>query len=413
MLPRRKMNKTISRYIRQNIKYPLLIEDVPAEDLGMIIVIPCHNEPDVVSAVKDIYQSTQPTVSVEVIVVINGSDSDPESIEIQNKKSYEDLHALEGLPNWFSLYVIMNNSFSEKKAGVGLARKIGLDDAVRRFVHMEKYDGIMVCYDADSNCDDNYLVEIEKVFQDPKVTSIGINYEHPIEGDEYPEEIYNYIAQYELHLRYFIHMQKMIKLPYAYHTVGSSMACKVEAYCAVGGMNQRKAGEDFYFLHKLIKYGGHAELNTTRVIPSPRVSDRVPFGTGKAVGDLQASEIGMYKTYNPKSFLALEKLVKDLAATYERKAFSTELPEPVSEYLKVINGDDNLKMIIENTTDYPSFQKRFWNWFDAFQLMKYLHFVRDRWFEDIDVTEVALTDSKLENSNLKEMLAYYRISYFK
>jgi hypothetical protein len=45
--------------------------------------------------------------------------------------------------------------------------------------------------------------------------------------------------------------------------------------------------------------------------------------------------------------------------------------------------------------------------------MKYLHFVRDRWFEDIDVTEVALTDSKLENSNLKEMLAYYRISYFK
>ena len=38
------MNKTISRYIKQNIKYPLLVEDVPADDLGVIIVIPCYNE---------------------------------------------------------------------------------------------------------------------------------------------------------------------------------------------------------------------------------------------------------------------------------------------------------------------------------------------------------------------------------
>ena len=405
------MNKTISRYIRQNIKYPLLVEDVPASDLGMIIVIPCYNEPDVISAVKSIYQSNRPSCSVEVLVIINGSDADPESIEIQNKKSYNDLHELKDLPDWFSLYVIMNNNFSDKKAGVGLARKIGMDDAVRRFVHEEKYDGVIVCYDADSNCDDNYLIELANVFQNPKVTSVGINYEHPIEGDEYSDEIYNYIAQYELHLRYFIQMQKMIELPYAYHTVGSSMACKVEAYCAVGGMNQRKAGEDFYFLHKLIKYGGHEELNTTRVIPSSRVSDRVPFGTGKAVGDLQSSESGMYKTYSPKSFLALEKLVKDLPDTYERGSFSKDLPEPVIEYLKTIDGTSNLKMIKVNTTDYRSFQKRFWNWFDAFQLMKYLHFVRDRWFEDIDVTDIQWTYSETKSPDVKEMLEYFRSLY--
>jgi hypothetical protein len=405
------MNKTISRYIRQNIKYPLLIEDVPASDLGMIIVIPCHNEPDVVSAVKSIYTSDRPTCSVEVIVVINGSDTDPKYIEEQNIKSYQDLHALENLPDWFSLFVIMNNNFSAKKAGVGLARKIGMDDAVRRFVHLEKYDGLIVCYDADSNCDDNYLVEIENVFQNTKITSIGINYEHPINGYEFSNEIYDYIAQYELHLRYFIQMQKEIELPYAFHTVGSSMACKADAYCAVGGMNQRKAGEDFYFLHKLIKYGGHEELNATRVIPSPRVSDRVPFGTGKAVGDLQASETGKYKTYNPKSFLALKKLVQALPSIYESQEYPNDLPEPVIRYLSEIDGYGNLELIINNTTDYLSFKKRFWNWFDAFQLMKYLHFVRDRWYPDIDVTKIALTNSKLENCNVKEMLAYFRGYY--
>lgn len=405
------MNKTISRYIRQNIKYPLLIEVVPADDLGMIIVIPCYNEPDVVSAVKSIYQCDPPTCSVEVLVVINGSDADPKSVELQNIKSYQDLHELDDLPDWFSLYVIMNNNFSEKKAGVGLARKIGMDDAVRRFVHLERYNGVVVCYDADSDCDDNYLIELMRIFDNQKIHSVGINYEHPVEGDDYPEEIYQYITQYELHLRYFIHMQKVIGLPYAYHTVGSSMACRVEAYCSVGGMNQRKAGEDFYFLHKLIKYGGHSELNSTRVIPSPRVSDRVPFGTGKAVGDLKASDSGMYKTYNPKSFFALKELVDDLANIYDNKAYSIKLPKPVLAYLKTIDGDANLQMIIENTTDYPSFQKRFWNWFDAFQLMKYLHFVRDRWFEDIEVEHIPWIFDEMDNPNVNEMLAFFRRIY--
>lgn len=402
------MNKTISRYIRQNIKYPLLIEDVPSDDLGMIIVIPCHNEPDVVSSIQSIYRCAPPRCCVEIIVVINGSGDDDPSIVFQNEKSYAELHALNDLPNWCSLYVIMNNNFSPKKAGVGLARKIGMDDAIRRFVDLEKYDGIIVCYDADSHCDDNYLIEIEEIFQNPKVTSIGINYEHPIRGDEFSSETYNYIAQYELHLRYFIHMQKMINLPYAYHTVGSSMACKVEAYCAVGGMNQRKAGEDFYFLHKLIKYGGHAELNTTRVIPSPRISDRVPFGTGKAVGDLHNSDTEVYKTYNPKSFMVLRELVDNLENIYHAKSFSEELPQPVLSFLNAIDGERNLEMIIKNTTDFPSFYKRFWNWFDAFYLMKYLHFVRDRWYEDIDVVDIPWTYGKIESPDVKEMLVYFR-----
>jgi len=402
------MNKTISRYINQNIKYPLLIEDIPDPNLGMIIVIPCHNEPDIVSSVKSIYTSSVPKCPIEIIVVINGSSDNPESVEIQNKKSYEELHAIDDLPDWCKLYVIMNNNFSPKKAGVGLARKIGMDDAVRRFVYLEKFDGIIVCYDADSQCEDNYLVEIEKCFSNQKITSAGINYEHPTEGNEFDDDIYDYITQYELHLRYFIHMQKMIGLPYAYHTVGSSMACKVEAYCAVGGMNQRKAGEDFYFMHKLIKYGGHTELNSTKVIPSPRVSDRVPFGTGKAVGDLDKSESGIYQTYNPKSFLALEKLVKRLPSIYKSRSYPDDLPEPVQTYLKEIDGDKNLSMIIKNTTDYPSFEKRFWHWFDAFQLMKYLHFVRDRWYADIDVVEIPWTYSKIENPDVREMLKYFR-----
>ncbi|MEZ4848575.1 MAG: hypothetical protein R3B93_08135 [Bacteroidia bacterium] len=73
---------------------------------------------------------------------------------------------------------------------------------------------------------------------------------------------------------------------HAFHCVGSSMAVRSIAYQKRGGMNRRKAGEDFYFLQKFIAEGTLAELSTTKVIPSPRASEKVPFGTGRAIKKL-------------------------------------------------------------------------------------------------------------------------------
>jgi hypothetical protein len=48
-------------------------------------------------------------------------------------------------------------------------------------------------------------------------------------------------------------------------------------------MNRRMAGEDFYFIQKLLPAGGFFNLNQTTVYPSPRSSARVPFGTGVTI----------------------------------------------------------------------------------------------------------------------------------
>ena len=72
-----------------------------------------------------------------------------------------------------------------------------------------------------------------------------------------------------------------------------------------GGMNKRQAGEDFYFLHKIIPLGHFGEINTTRVIPSPRPSDRVPFGTGRAVRDYLATH--KFETYPLEAFRDLKQ----------------------------------------------------------------------------------------------------------
>jgi hypothetical protein len=73
------------------------------------------------------------------------------------------------------------------------------------------------------------------------------------------------ITSYELHLRYLVHAMRWAGHPFAYQTVGSSMAVRRKAYLSLGGMNTRQAGEDFYFLQKFIEVGSlHARYGALR-----------------------------------------------------------------------------------------------------------------------------------------------------
>lgn len=71
--------------------------------------------------------------------------------------------------------------------------------------------------------------------------------------------------------------------PYAFHTIGSTMACDAEMYVKIQGMNKKKAAEDFYFMEKLSKNVKIHKIISAKVYPSSRGSWRVPFGTGRSV----------------------------------------------------------------------------------------------------------------------------------
>ncbi|MDF1696310.1 MAG: glycosyltransferase family 2 protein [Saprospiraceae bacterium] len=403
------MNKTISRYLHKNILFLPQIEKLPHPDVQIIVVIPCFNEPNVSESILSIAKCKPPKCHVEIIVSINAGEQASMDSKARNMASKSELLLLKDqLPSWLHVFPIVNNNLTQKKAGVGLGRKIGMDEAVRRFVDLHREDGIIVCFDADSACEENYLRAIEAHFENLSIGSASIDYAHPITGDEFPDEIYNSIIEYELHLRYFIWMQKQIHLPYAFHTVGSSMACIVSAYCAVGGMNQRKAGEDFYFIHKLVKYGKHSELNHTRVLPSPRISDRVPFGTGRAVGEMQDKNEKVYFTYAPDSFFDLKEMVDQLERIYTSRSWTENLPLGLTHFLTSINADKELNRILKNTSDFHSFYKIFWHWFDAFVLMKYLHFVRDAHYPDIPVREAINRIAPLQFASSRDALLYFR-----
>ena len=138
------MNYYLNRYaFREKI-----IQDKVSPEVGIVIVIPCHNEPNLVGALQSLADCVKPNCKVEVITVINASEKAEESVIRQNKKTFNDANewyttylseitlfssdsAQEALA--MTLHFIEENALPKKHAGVGLARKIGMDEAAMRF----------------------------------------------------------------------------------------------------------------------------------------------------------------------------------------------------------------------------------------------------------------------------------------
>lgn len=387
------MNKYLAKY---GIRAPF-IEEAPQPDLGIVVVIPACDEPDLNLTLSALYSCERPNCSIEIIVVINGSEVASAEIHAQNKLSLETCISWQKqmVESGFKLYSIYENALPKKHAGVGLARKIGMDEAVSRLNEVDNPKGVIACFDADSTCASNYLKAIEKHFEKyPKTPGCSIKYAHPLFGTQYDSHNYLGIAYYELHLRYYNQALRACGYPNAYHTVGSSMAVRSDAYQKQGGMNRRQAGEDFYFLHKIIALGGFTELNETTVFPSPRSSDRVPFGTGRAIGEYMKDTSKGYYTYSVNAFRYLEIFFRNIPEYYLAKTTLVQqggiLPYVLIDFLSSYFFDERLEEIRRNSTNINSFTKRFFNWFNAFMILKFVHFVRDNAHPNLKVERAAL-----------------------
>jgi hypothetical protein len=268
--------------------------------------------------------------------------------------------------------------------------------------------GWIVCLDADCTVSENYLSQLLHCQKnDPRAQAGSIHFEHPIPESGSASAIY----QYELHLRYFIEMQRRLHLPYAYHTVGSAMFVRALEYALKGGMNTRRAGEDFYFLHKFTLEKGFRQLRQPVVYPSGRMSSRVPFGTGRAVADFK----GTYLTYNTRSFKDIAVFLNQvdrlagLPAIKVHDVFEVAIPQSIQLYLEKSQFISQWYEMKKHTASTSSFMKRFYQWFNAFRLMKCLHFLRDNHHDSEPV--LALAEKVLPEelkTQQKDLLELYR-----
>ncbi|MEA2014017.1 MAG: glycosyltransferase family A protein, partial [Thermodesulfobacteriota bacterium] len=198
-----------------------------------------------------------------------------------------------------------------KTAGVGLARKIGMDLALGIFNREKDCPKLLFCLDADTLVEHNYLSATREFFEKERPVASVIAFTHQ---DAVSVEEQAAICCYEIFLRYYVFGLRWAGSPYSFHSIGSTMVCTTAGYAAVRGMNKRMAGEDFYFLDKLAKIGRIGRISTTTVHPSSRQSRRVPFGTGKRIISFTEREGINYTLYNPRSFAVLKEWIEYMSS---------------------------------------------------------------------------------------------------
>ena len=110
-----------------------------------------------------------------IIIVINNSINDNNQIKENNYQTYKSLSKRE-----YSFEVIIidcfskEHAFSNKKSGVGMARKIGHDYCI----NYSNANSLFFSLDADTIIHHNYLKKIIKQFNIKKFSSAVINFKH-------------------------------------------------------------------------------------------------------------------------------------------------------------------------------------------------------------------------------------------
>jgi cellulose synthase/poly-beta-1,6-N-acetylglucosamine synthase-like glycosyltransferase len=422
-----KVNKkrlnTENTYLAKHLFAPIQIMDEVATDLEMVIVIPCYNEPDILGVLSNLMACKPIEGSIEIIVVINSSEREEDDVLHFNANTFWEIEQWkkDNLKEGFKVFVLNFQGLPHKVAGVGLARKLGMDEAVKRLEDAGNPNGIIVNLDADCRVRDDYLIAVSTHFiHYPKSNAASIYFEHPLNGDLSNAE-YEAVKKYELYMRYYVQGLRYAGYPYAYQTVGSSMVVRSLAYQQMGGMNKRKAGEDFYFLQKLMLAGNFSEINNTVVYPSPRISGRVPFGTGKSVDEIIKNKNRDYLVNHTKCFHELKTLMESLEMFYRSEGINgynklmIELTQPIVAFLTDERFFEKLNEIKANSSNFTNFKKRFFYWLNGLKVLQFIHYCRDYYFGETEVEKAAATlleikyGIQVENYHSRFLLEKYRL----
>ncbi len=416
------MKPLYNKYLtRQGVKLEPIMDQAIVG--GLFVVIPAYCEKETLPfAIQSLIMANRIGIAVNVVVLINCGINDSEKVQHEStellKWCFEIKNEIDN--NDFCLLPIVRLNFSDKEKGAGMARKAGLDQVVA-WCHIHQVEDVNIaCFDADATIDVNYFQSVSRFFDDKRNNAASIYYEHPIEGVDFPFEVYQSIMLYELHLRYYRQALKWVGFPYAFHTVGSSMAFRASAYTKAGGMTRKQAGEDFYLINKLVYLGGYGEINSTRVMPSPRISHRVIFGTGATINQMISNGETSYETYNIEAFADLKELFFQRGLLWEMnreqfELFVLKLSGRMRSFLLTSDFWNEIEPIIKNCSTLSSFEKRFYEVFNAFKIIKYLNFVHEHFLVKSDVvetTQLFIEVNKLYPlsiiPSLKELLNAYR-----
>lgn len=300
--------------------------------------------------------------------------------------------------------LLINRTSSQpipNQLGVGLARKIGAD-TVASLIQNKIIELPWICStDADATLPDNYYQALKMA--SPKSAAV-FPFKH--EREETPVGMATII--YEMALLYYVLGIRYTGFPYDWPTIGSTLTIHYECYCQIRGFPKRSGGEDFYLLNKASKISPIQYIKSSPIIIQSRISDRVPFGTGPAVGKLISGEEQTLTTlwqsfsyYDPRLFSLLAILNQGIQQCgLELKPVSLiDLPNQnqniTATLLKELETRgqfiERSKRIIQQYKTTDKVLRQLYQEFDAFQLLKMIHWLRDGSFPNISLKNALTT----------------------
>ncbi len=280
--------------------------------------------------------------------------------------------------------------------GVGLARKIAADTALAVWMAGGVDSPWLHCSDADVLFPADYffrpLVAAGDTPLEKGPAAFVYDFRHLTEPQP---EIARAALRYEIFLRYYVLGLRSAGSPYAFHTLGSTLAISPLAYARTRGFPRRKAAEDFYLLAKLAKLGSVCELRGESILLSGRVSTRVPFGTGAGITtELARAKAGaFYPAYDPRIFVWLRVWLRTLSALGDGAPpsesslrgclFSHAAAVPQVDAALLYEILDELGAIRPAEAGRRRGPRHLHERFDALRTLRLIHCLRDRRFPSI------------------------------
>jgi hypothetical protein len=358
----------------------------------MIIVIPCYKEPELVQTIQSLFNCDRGDFPVEVIILINSYQIDSDEVLAINRDSYCQMKdfALKNNSSGFFLTPVLIENLPGHQTGAGLPRKLGMEEAICHFKGNKT--GIIVSLDADCFVATSYLKEIYRNFKEYGLSSATIEFHHPVEHLDASDPLRIATTNYEDYLRYYRLALEFCGYPYPYYTIGSAFAVTAETYLKAGGMGKQQSGEDFYFLQKVFPLGKTRFIDTTCVYPAARISDRVPFGTGPALRKMVTENQLSKFTYQLEAFKTLKIFFSTIDSFFKKtneeiERCIRELPDYLLLFLKEDGFLEKMEEINRHTASLSNFHKRFFLYFNAFKILKFLNFVHPVYFNPANVRE--------------------------
>jgi len=286
------------------------------------------------------------------------------------------------------LLIDHNQQPYKTKEGVGRARKTAADLALALIDQGRVQLPWIFSTDADVELPEDYFQVVHQVAENQLACSLPF---HHITDEV---RMAKWQAAYDFKMRYYQLGIRCIGASYDYIPLGSTLVVRADAYAKVRGFPVRSGGEDFYLLNKVAKLGGVYQPDLPIIKITARMSERVPFGTGPAVQNIQNEEAAGQSPvyYHPEIFLLIRRWRSQLLAYFHGQVLPVE-DHGLNDYWDVAQV---LQKSRQQTKTQERWEQFIHEWLDAFRLLKSVHFLREQY-------------PSVPLSELKEMSAYQMI----